>query len=127
MRFLVLLVLATIAVVACGNSDAPSCTGTDTLRALHEYLLDPNEYDHASDSKIADALATATVTVRDARTLSQDAGLNASRCEAKVHMEVAGTSIDQDLPFSDHFPGDKIHVVQADLSSIRSKIADALK
>ena len=127
MRFLVLLVLATIAVVACGNSDAPSCTSSETASALHEYLLDANEYGQSSDPKLARVLSAATVRLANFRTLSQDAGLNASRCEAKVHMEVAGTSIDQDLPFSDHFPGDKIHVVDADLSSIRAQLVDAPK
>jgi hypothetical protein len=125
MRYIVLLLLATVAIVACGNSDAPSCTGSDTANALHEYLLDANEYGKSSDPKIAAILGAATVTLTDLKTVSQDAGLNASRCQATVHMEAAGKKIDQVLPFNDHFPGDKIHVVDADLTPIRAQLADA--
>jgi len=127
MRYIVLLLLATIAIVACGNSDAPSCTSSETASALHEYLLDANEYGQSSDPKLARVLSAATVTIANFRTLSQDAGLNASRCMATVHVEAGGKKIDQDLPFNDHFPGDKIHVVDADLSSIRAQLVDVPK
>jgi hypothetical protein len=127
MRYMVLLLLATVAIVACANSDAPSCTSSETAAALHEYLLDANEYGPSPDPKLAGVLSAATVTLANLKTIGQDAGLNASRCQATVHMEAAGKKIDQELPFNDHFPGDKIHVVDADLTSIRAQLNDATK
>lgn len=125
MRYLLLIVLASIAVVACGNSDAPDCTSADAATALHNYLLDVNEYGAPPDAQIETFLTEASLLVGNFRTTSQDAGLHASRCVARVTFKRGQSEVDEELAFSDHLPGDRIHVIDAKLDSLRDKIRAA--
>ncbi len=122
MRYLILILLASVAVVACGNSDAPDCTSADAATALHNYLLDVNEYGTPPDTQIQAYLTEASLLVGNFRTTSQDAGLHASRCVASVTFKRGTSEIKEDLAFADHLPGDRIHVIDANLDDLRDKI-----
>ena len=122
MRYLLLILLASVAIVACGNSDAPDCTSAEAATALHDYLLDINEYAAASDAQIQTFLTESSLIVGNFRTTSQDAGLHASRCVANVTFKRGQTEVNEELAFSDHLPGDRIHVIDANLNSLRDKI-----
>jgi hypothetical protein len=125
MRYLLLVLLASIAIVACGNSDAPDCTSADAATALHDYLLDANEYSAPPDAQIQSFLTEASLLVGNFRTTSQDAGLHSSRCVASVTFKRGPSEVDEELAFGDHLPGDRIHVIDANLDSLRDKIRAA--
>ena len=125
MRYLLLVLLASAAVVACGNSDAPDCTSGDAATALHNYLLDVNEYGMPPEAKVQRFLTEASLVVGNFRTTSQDAGLRSSRCVANVSFRRGDAVIDEELTFGDHLPGDRIHVIDANLDSLRDKIRAA--
>jgi hypothetical protein len=125
MRYLLLLVLASIAMVACGNSDAPDCTSGEAASALHSYLLDAEEYSIPVNPKLQHYLMTANLAVSNFRTTSQDAGLHASRCVATVKFVSGGQEVSHELPFSDHLPGDQLHVIDANLTDLKTKILTA--
>ncbi len=127
MRYLLLLVLASVAIVACGNSDAPDCTSSDAANALHSYLLNAEEYSIPADPRVQNFITSASVVVSNFRTTSQDAGLHSSRCMASVKFTSSGREVSQDLPFSDHLPGDQLHVIDADLGELKNKILTAIK
>jgi hypothetical protein len=122
MRYLILILLASVAVVACGNSDAPDCTSADAATALHNYLLDVSQYSTPADPQIQAFLTESSLVVGNFRTTSQDAGLRASRCMASVTFKRGTAEIKQDLAFADHLPGDRIHVIDANLDDLRDKI-----
>ena len=125
MRYLLLLMLASFAIVACGNSDAPDCTSGDAALALHSYLLDAEEYSLPVDPQVKQFLTTANLALSNFRTTGQDAGLHSSHCLANVKFVGGGKEVVQELPFSDHLPGDKLHVIDANLSDLKHKILTA--
>jgi hypothetical protein len=122
MRYLILILLASVAVVACGNSDVPDCTSPDAATALHDYLLDVNQYGAPPDAQIQTFLTEASLVVGNFRTTSQDVGLHASRCVASVAFKHGTSEVREDLAFADHLPGDRIHVIDANLDGLRDKI-----
>ncbi len=122
MRYLLLILLACVAVVACGNSDAPDCTSPEAANALRTYLLDPSEYGIPADPQIQRFLSAASLALGNFRTTSQDAGLHSSRCVATVHLKQDAADVTADVAFTDHLPGDKLHVIDANLTALRDQI-----
>jgi len=122
MRYLLLILLASVAIVACGNSDAPDCTSPEAANALRDYLLDPAEYGMPADPQIQRFLSAASLALGNFRTTGQDPGLHSSQCVATVHLKKDETDITIDVSFSDHLPGDKMHVVDANLTALRDRI-----
>jgi hypothetical protein len=106
------------AIVACGRGDVPDCTSQEAVNALQKFLNDPTERSRANQPGISASLAAAEFQISNIHERSVDPSMRSVTCVATVSIRIGGQSASEELQFSDHFPGDKLHVISADLTAV---------